>query len=370
MDQVTKLTQALVEIPSVTGNEKAVLDFVAVWLREHEFDEVYGEEKFVYGRVNGAGSQPNRRALILCGHIDTVAPGDESAWTYGPWSAHIDSDRLYGLGSGDMKAGVAIQMISALNYQTERRDFDIWVVAVADEEVSGAGSEAFVRHFVDSTSYDEAYCMIAEPTDEATIEIGHRGNRFVKLLFSGEAAHASQETSFGTSAIAPALRFLDSLAQVRDQLHSHYSDEVMGQPSFTPTRVGHGESFSLNKTTDITTVSVDIRTTPALDRDFEAWIVSLAEVYGFSWEYEAGAVPSALCADDALIFQTAKEAMGVETGSISHGATDQAFFQQAGIQTVVFGPGDFPLAHTCNESVSIKRMEEACRLYARIISRM
>jgi acetylornithine deacetylase/succinyl-diaminopimelate desuccinylase-like protein len=260
--------------------------------------------------------------------------------------------------------------MAAKAYKTTPRDYDVWIAVVADEEVSGAGSDAFTRYFDENTDYKAAYCMIAEPTDQGTIEIGHRGNRFVKLTFRGQAAHASQEASYAASATPTAVAFLTALPAVRKELHKKFAHDLMGEPSFTPTKVGHGEAFSLNKTTDIATVSVDIRTTPALDDAFDAWIKDLAVTYHFEWEYEAGYVPSALCDDDAAILTTALQSMNDAKTAISHGATDQAFFQRYGIQTIVFGPGDFALAHTCDESVSINRIKEVSALYTHILSQV
>lgn len=370
MDQVIDLTKKLIEIPSVSGNETAILKFVEKWLHENKFDYVVRDRLFTAGRIDGAPKGKVKKALILCGHIDTVAPGDKSAWVQAPWTAYTKDNRIFGLGSGDMKAGVAIQMITARQYRQRLKDVDVWVVAVADEEVSGAGSAAFVAYFMEHTDYHDVSCMIAEPTDENTIEVGHRGNRFIKLTFRGDAAHASQEGSYHSSAIPLAVNFLNNLTHIRNDIHSNYIDSAMGKPSLTPTRVGHGESYSINKAADITTISLDVRTTPALDDCFDKWIDSITKQYHCSWEYEAGYVLAALCDANAPILQIAKGCMGIEVNSISHGATDQAFFQGAGINTIVFGPGDFELAHTKNESVSIDRMNHVFDLYMQIISQI
>lgn len=161
MEEVAKLAKELIAIPSVSGDEAEILKFCADWFRGTEFDDVFTDDMFTAGVVRAASGTASR-ALILCGHVDTVAPGDESAWSRNPWQAYVRDGRLYGLGSGDMKMGVALQMIVAKEYINARRDnLDVWCVVVANEEVDGAGSAAFTNFFAQQTNYEEVSCLIA-----------------------------------------------------------------------------------------------------------------------------------------------------------------------------------------------------------------
>lgn len=364
---ITSLTKQLIAIPSVSGDEAAILQFTKHWFEAEKFHEVIAEPLFTAAVVR-ASTQPAKRALILCGHIDTVAAGDESAWNQSPWQPYEDNGRLYGLGASDMKAGVALQMIAAKNYlSSPRDDLDVWCVTVANEEVDGTGSIAFARYFREHADYEDVSGIIAEPTDNR-IEVGHRGNRFVELLFTGETGHASQEIAYEKSALPLVVNFLQQLATIQNDLHTRYSDDLLGQPTFTPTRISPEGLFSANKTSGATHVAVDIRTTPALDDNFEDWINGLAQQYNFSWRYAAQFAPSALCDADAQILHVTKSsAPDYITISVSPGATDQAFFQEIGVQTVVYGPGDFDQAHTIDESVSIERISEVYAAYQRIL---
>ncbi len=364
---IIELTKQLIAIPSVSGDETAILQFTKDWFEREKFHEVITEPLFT-AAVARASTQPARRAVILCGHIDTVAAGDESAWSQSPWQSYEDDGRLYGLGASDMKAGVALQMVTARNYLTSPRDdLDVWCVTVANEEVDGTGSIAFARYFQEHTDYEEVSCIIAEPTDNR-IEVGHRGNRFVELIFTGETGHASQESAYDSSALPLVVNFLQQLTTIQTNLHTSYSDGLLGQPTFTPTRISPEGQFSANKTSRATHLAVDIRTTPALDANFYDWMSELARQHNFSWRYAAQFAPSALCSSDARILHITKaSAPEYMTTSVSPGATDQAFFQEIGVQTVIYGPGDFSQAHTVDESVSIKRIGEVYAAYQRII---
>ncbi|MDO4773952.1 MAG: M20/M25/M40 family metallo-hydrolase [Candidatus Saccharibacteria bacterium] len=368
MTPTISLLQQLIAIPSISGDEAAILQFCQQWLGEHGVSEVITQPQFTAGVVRANSNQPARKALILCGHIDTVAAGDEAAWTDSPWQARIDGGRLYGLGASDMKAGVAAQMTAVATYaQTPRPDLDVWCVQVAHEEVDGAGSAAFVQYFAQQTDYDEISCLIAEPTDMGRIEIGHRGNRFVEFLFHGESGHASQEEHYSTSALPAVVNFLQQLPALREQLHSTYADPVLGQPSFTPTRISPEGAFSNNQTAAASLVAVDIRTTPRLDAVFDDWMGQVATEYGATWRYAADPAPSALCATDAPIVRALQSLTPDAAITVSPAATDQAFFQSRGINTVVFGPGDFDQAHTIDESVSMQATEQAQQIYRNLL---
>lgn len=363
---IIELTEQLIAIPSISGNETEILHFVASWMQSVNFDKVITEKRFTTGLIR-ASKQPAQRALILCGHVDTVSPGDESAWRQSPWQPYVMSGRLYGLGATDMKAGVALQMIATAEYANKRRDdLDVWCVAVASEEVDGAGSADFAKYFSEKTQYEEVSCAIAEPTDNR-IEIGHRGNKFVEFIFERTSSHASQESAYYDSSLPAVVSFLNDLPEIREQLHAAYSHDILGAPSFTPTRVEPAGSYSNNKTAGISSVMVDIRTTPPLDADFEKWVDEIAARYDCTWRHPATPVPSALCDTNAKILKTMQRLLPEAETAVSYGGTDQAFFQAIGADTVIYGPGDFDQAHTVNESVSIARIRQTHGIYQQLI---
>ena len=363
------LTKQLIAIPSVSDNEAEILSFVAKWMDQAGFDRVITKERFTAGLIRGKSkaSQPASKALLLCGHIDTVPAGDESAWQSNPWQPHTKGDRLYGLGASDMKSGVAIQMTAGQAYLTERRDdLDLWCVAVAHEEVDGAGSADFTKYFAQNTSYGQVSCIIAEPTDQR-IELGHRGNRFIELTFERASGHSSQESAYRNSSLPPIVSLLNDLPTIQDKLHHDYHDESLGDPTFTPTRIEPDGTYPGNKTASASHLAVDVRTTPELDQAFDSWLDQLASKYHFSWRYAADPVPSALCDKKASILRAMQHILPEASTAVSYGATDQAFFQAIGAQTVIYGPGDFDQAHAINESVSLARIKDTHRVYRQLI---
>lgn len=358
-----ELTKKLIEIESVSGNEAKILEFLADFLRE-ESAEVWQNEDFVAGlfrvRKNENRLSKSNRAVILTGHIDTVSAGDLRAWQNSPWNAIETDKKIIGLGASDMKGGLAAQFVAGLDFVKKRNfesDFDLWLVAVANEEIDGRGSRNFVKWLNEQEDfeYEEVFGVIAEPTNCENIEIGHRGNRFVRLNFSGESGHASQQGNFRKSALSKASAFLTEINDIFNDWREEFSNEFLGSPSLVPTFLNAGEDKSPNKTAPSAELILDIRTTPELDLNFEKTFNLLAEKYDFSWEYHSEPVPSSLVSKNSKVIESLLKVSGLSEKSImvSPGATDQGEFVNGlkNAQVVVFGPGEWDEAHHQNEFI-------------------
>src|SRR5207302_7465065 len=173
-----RLAQDLIRVPSITGEEGAVQDLVALMLEEaglevDRFDadvsrlkahprfpgmEVERHEAIL---VAGLLGQKGDRSLILNGHVDVVPPGDRQAWHASPWSAHIHAGRLYGRGACDMKAGVAIAIAAAAALKKSGLPLRgrLIIESVVGEEDGGIGSFAMAER-----GYHAEAAYVREPT--------------------------------------------------------------------------------------------------------------------------------------------------------------------------------------------------------------
>ncbi|MDO4902193.1 MAG: M20/M25/M40 family metallo-hydrolase [bacterium] len=357
MENSLDLTKKLIEIPSVSGNEAQILEFLERFLSKNGA-EVKRTADFVAGVFRNEKSKSSKRAVILTGHIDTVASGDLSGWQNSPWQAIETDEKIIGLGASDMKAGIAASFCSDIDFWAgngERADFDLWLVAVSNEEIDGSGSAKFAEWLKKSgRNYEEIYGLISEPTGNQQIEVGHRGNRFVEFNFLGISGHASQQDNFEKSALAKASKFTKNLDNIYQKLQEKYSNQILGAPSIVATSLSAGDSTSPNKTAGEATLICDIRTTPELDADFENFINSLAKEFDFSWKYHSEPAPSCLISSDSKVVKTLTKVanLGDNSAVVSPGATDQAFFVNGlGAEIVVFGPGEFSEAHHQNEFI-------------------
>ncbi len=365
-----ELTKKLIEIESVSGNETEILEFLADFLRGNSA-EVWQNKDFAAGvlriRTNGNEFSKSSRAIILTGHIDTVSAGDLRAWERSPWEATEMNGKIIGLGASDMKGGLAAQFIAGLEFVKENNfesNFDLWLVAVSNEEIDGRGSRNFVKWLNEQKEFDysEFFGVIAEPTNCENIEIGHRGNRFVRLKFKGESGHASQQANFQRSALSKASFFLSRIDDIFKNWQESFSNDFLGSPSLVPTSLKSGEDKSPNKTAPSAELILDIRTTPELDSDFKNTFNSLAEKYDFKWEYHSEPVPSSLVSKKSRVIENILKVskLNEESIMVSPGATDQGEFVNGlkNAQIVVFGPGEWDEAHHQNEFIYIDKLSK------------
>ena len=365
-----ELTKKLIEIESVSGNETEILEFLADFLRENSA-EVWQNKDFAAGvlkiRTNGNELSKSSRAIILTGHVDTVSAGDLRAWEKSPWEATEINGKIIGLGASDMKGGLAAQFIAGLEFAKENNfesNFDLWLVAVSNEEIDGRGSRNFVKWLNEQKEFDysEFFGVIAEPTNCENIEIGHRGNRFVRLKFKGESGHASQQMNFQKSALSKASFFLSQINDIFENWQESFSNDFLGSPSLVPTSLKSGEDKSPNKTAPSAELILDIRTTPELDSDFKNAFNLLAEKYDFKWEYHSEPVPSSLVSKKSRVIENILKVSKLSEKSImvSPGAPDQGEFVNGlkNAQVVVFGPGEWDEAHHQNEFIYIDKLSK------------
>jgi acetylornithine deacetylase/succinyl-diaminopimelate desuccinylase-like protein len=169
-DELIALTQDLVRIPSenpkLTGNddggEAHVQDRVAAALEGAGFaidrwDALPGRPNVVGTRQGTGGG----RSLALNGHIDVVPAGDPAAWTYGPYSATIADNMLWGRGSSDMKGGVAamLHVAAILQRLGIQLQGDLFIESVIDEETGGPGTRSTIER-----GYRPDFAIVTEPT--------------------------------------------------------------------------------------------------------------------------------------------------------------------------------------------------------------
>jgi acetylornithine deacetylase len=189
MSALPELVERLVAIESVNpilvpggAGEAELGRFVAGWLEERgvevQYEEVAPGRPNVTGRVRGSGGG---RSLMLNAHLDTVGLGGPD----GGLSARVKGRRLYGRGSYDMKGSVAAIMSVAAAAAESPFAGDLVVTAVADEEALSIGSE----RIAETVSTDAA--IVAEPTD-LSVAIAHRGFVWLELETRGRAAHGSR----------------------------------------------------------------------------------------------------------------------------------------------------------------------------------
>lgn len=345
-DPTIKLLRDLVAIDSVNpslvlggAGEREIASFVAAEMRSAGMDVEVTE--VAPGRPNVVGVLDSRtpgRSLMFCGHLDTV--GIERMKS--PFDPIERDGRLYGRGSGDMKGGVAamIEAARSLANSGAMKAGRLIVAAVVDEEYASIGAEALVKNW----SADAA--IVTEPTD-LVVSIGHKGFSWVEITTEGRAAHGSRPLE-GRDAILRMGRVLSHLEKLDRRLQSQTQHPILGTPSLHGSLIEGGRELSTYP--DRCVLKMERRTIvgePAevALRETEDILVALAqEDSDFHGSAQLMFSRPAYETPEGHELPSMLESIlkGAGHGATRAGMTywtDAAILGQAGIPSVIFGPG-------------------------------
>ncbi len=225
--EVIDYCKKLIEIPSIFGSEHRISEQIAHDLKHFGLQttsvpiEKCGPS--VVGTCSmGSGTWERRdpSALIFNGHMDTVQVCE--GWTRNPFSGTVEGDRLYGLGSVDMKGGLAAMIMAAKALVSLRpslkRDFAIH--AVSDEEAWGRGTATLIEQGF----YEGAECcLVGEPSNLNRLRNARRGTCLVDVIVTGKSTHGAQP-EHGINAIVEAAKAIGVLAKLPDKTHPRIVD--------------------------------------------------------------------------------------------------------------------------------------------------
>jgi succinyl-diaminopimelate desuccinylase len=333
MDAVS-LTAALVDVPSVSGDEALLADAVESALRPYSHLEVERYGNVVVARTDLG--RPNR--VALAGHLDTVPIADNLP-------SRLDGDFLYGCGTSDMKSGVAVMLRLAASVPRPAHDLTFVFYDCEEIEATRNGLGRLARERPDVLQAGLA--VVLEPSDGG-VEAGCQGTLRVDISVPGVRAHSARSW-LGVNAIhraGEALRRLEAY-----QPRSVDIDGCVYREGLNAVRISGGVAG--NVLPDSCVVTVNFRFAP--DRSVDGAFEHVRSVFdGYSVELvdaAAGALPG-LQNPLAAQFVAATGATAVA----KYGWTDVARFAELGIPAVNFGPGDPNLAHKRDENVDVRKI--------------
>jgi acetylornithine deacetylase/succinyl-diaminopimelate desuccinylase family protein len=303
--------------------------------------------------------------VLFEAHQDTV-PVD--AMTIDPFGAIIEGGRLYGRGSCDVKAGVAV-MLSALRRLVREKPAGSTKVTVAftvDEENGGLGIQELMK------SGARADCaIIAEPT-LLNIVNAHKGVARWALETTGTACHSSRP-ELGVNAVYRMAKLLRGIEEYAEKLRSLRAHAELGPRTLSVGRINGG--VSPNTVPDRCIANLDRRLIPgetyeSATADLNSFLRSLPEVdFPFSLTSSSpGCLPLSpeLSVDLVQRFgSTIDSVVGThKVHSVPFG-TDASTVAAVGIPALVFGPGDIAQAHTKDEWIDLAQLEPAAEILFR-----
>ncbi len=336
-------TLALCQIPSVIGDEQAIADHVETWARGH-FPPAQ-LTRVSHSLLLGTLDDP-RPTVALVGHLDTVPKHPQD----GPM--RIEGDRLYGLGSSDMKGGLAVMMELVERLPRAELPFNLLLMLYEREE--GPYLESGLGPLLEKIDPAKLRFGIAlEPTDNV-VQVGCVGTLHATLRFQGKSAHSARPWQ-GENAIhkaGPLLTELLSRQPIEVAFGGFRFQEVM---SITKASGGRArnvipESLELN----LNSRFAPGKSVAQAQEELRAFVAGRAEI-----EF-TDLAPSGRVCDANPLFQRLLATTGADAAS-KQAWTDVARFSEAGIDAVNFGPGETGQAHQVNESVSLSALGLAYR---------
>ena len=395
-DEIIGFLQQLIRIPSVTGEEGKIQEFIAVQLRdmglktdvwEPDWAALKGHPAYVEvssgykGRPNVVGTLRGKgggKSLLFNGHVDVIPAGAPESWKHAPWSGDAAEGRIYGRGASDMKAGLAAMTmaVKAILQSGIRLKGDVTLEYTVDEELSGNGTLACVMK---GYKADAGICC---ETSSMRVQPGSIGRIWFEIKVKGKAAGIQRRWE-GVNAIEKGYRVTQAVSdfeglRIQKVRHPLYP-EIRGA---IPCMVGVFESGSYPSAfPDTCLLKGSMATVPgedskAVKAEFVRFIA--ARVADDPWLKEHPpevafvgyfAEPSEIPTDSPIVqllcqkFREAKGQAPVISGR--EGAADIRFLNRYGeTPTVIFGPGMTEQMHANNEWASVEDLIQATKILA------
>ena len=340
MSNLLQQTLELVQIPSQTGFEEAICNYLEQWCK----NELPGVP-FVRQRNSLMVYPPQiegRLTIGLIGHIDTV-PSDPNQ------PLEIQKNRLYGCGSSDMKGGIALMMEATKEWEK----LPCNLVGVFYDREEGPDQDNGMRSLIDKLPPMD-FALVLEPTNNC-IEAGCMGGVHATVTFEGKRAHSAHPWQ-GQNAI---YRALPVLAKLRDRPRQEVTVDGLTFYEVITATMAHTENAA-NVVPDKFIVNVNMRFAPG-HTDITA-VNELTNIVGDLASIEIRDVCEAgkVCISNPLIQKWIdKCGLSVEP---KQAWTDLARLTAKGIDAVNFGPGDPSRAHQAVEWIEEEALEKGREL--------
>lgn len=385
-ESLDRLFDSLLEIPSVNppGEEPLVADFLQRLFAEpgrrcgHDKGPELRLQHVKGGRSNliatwtwgpGPGAGP---VLLFNTHMDVNNPHGQT-WLTDPFKPVRSGGRVYARGAADAKGSLAAMLWAIASCEREPGGLQgsLVLTAVMGEESGGEGTLALME----SGGIRADGAVVGEPT-ELRVLAANKGTFMRRLTFHGRAAHSGQ-SHLGDNAVTKAARFVMAASEVDKRLKQR-PHPLVGTASMTVTLINGGTVQ--NTVPDKCTVTLDRRLVPGETHD--AARAELAEILKSHPDFadvdveetvasfpcesplDSKIVRAASAAVESVLGHGAPEA---QPGGFPAGCDMSKLVLLGGIPSVILGPGSLREAHSPNEWVEMKQVEQAARIYEAVI---
>jgi acetylornithine deacetylase len=394
--EIVSFLQGLISIPSVTGNEREIQEFIIrklekmgllldIWepdingLKQHPgYVPVTGDYQ---NRPNVVGIRKGRgdgKSLLLNGHVDVIPPGPLDAWSHNPWGGEIEEGMIYGRGASDMKSGLAAMTMAleAIVKSGVELAGDVILEYTVDEELSGNGTLACILR-----GY-RADAGISCETSGLNVQPASIGRIWFEIFVRGKST-GIQRSWEGVNAIAKGYKIVEAVSdlehkRIAELSHHLYPDTREALPcmvcvfqsgsypsAFPDTCLLKGSLATLPGEVSEEVKQSFINHIQKVAQNDE-WLRKHPPKIKFTGYF---AEPSEISVDHPIVktissnFLKTTSRFPIISGRL--GAADTRFLNMYGeTPTVIFGPGSTEQMHAIDEWVSINDLITATKVLA------
>ncbi|QNH77046.1 acetylornithine deacetylase [Pseudomonas protegens] len=343
-----------------------LIGFIRDYLARHGVDSelIYNPQRTKANLFASIGPS-DRGGVVLSGHTDVV-PVDGQAWSVEPFVLSERQGRLYGRGTADMKGFIAAVLAAVPGLTRRRLRLPVHLAFSYDEEVGCLGVRPMLER-LQQRSHKPLLCLIGEPTELRPV-LGHKGKLAMRCQVRGAACHSAY-APYGVNAIKYAARLIGKLGEIGSRLAQPEHHDPRFDPPFSTVQTGTIQGGrALNIVPAECQFDFEVRTLPGDDAQ-----AVVEQLQGYA---EAELLPQmqAVQADTGITLQPLSAYPGLATAADSQAAellallsgsrefttvafgTEGGLFHEAGIPTVVCGPGSMDQGHKPDEFISLEQL--------------
>ncbi|RZF88028.1 acetylornithine deacetylase [Pseudoalteromonas sp. CO325X] len=353
--------------PKLSQSNRAVIEHLASWCEELGFaceikplSSDANKFNLIAKRGHGSGG------LMLAGHTDTV-PFDQGRWSMDPFTLSERDNKLFGLGSIDMKGFFAFVLNAIAELDASKQQQPLLILATADEETTMAGAQEVAKY----PDLKPARCVIGEPTDMTPV-FTHKGHMTSAVRIIGKSGHSS-DPERGINAIEVMHLVIQKLLVLKEDLKNKYSIEHFAIP-YPTLNLGHIHGGdNANRICGCCELQLDMRPLPGLSI-VELQAMLLAATQDITARYPGcvevidmhDPIPAFAGTTDSALVQLAQKISQQPAIAVNY-CTEAPFIQQLGCETIVMGPGSINQAHQPDEFLAMDRIDPSQRIIKELI---
>ncbi|KEY57197.1 acetylornithine deacetylase [Serratia sp. DD3] len=368
-----ELYRALISTESISATDadldqsnETLINLLASWFSDLGFRvdvQPVPDTRNKFNLLASMGEGPG--GLLLAGHTDTV-PYDQGRWTRDPFTLTEHDNKLYGLGTADMKGFFAFVLDTVRDIDPGKLTKPLYILATADEETTMAGA----RYFAASSKIRPDFAIIGEPTSLQPVR-AHKGHISNAIRIVGQSGHSS-DPARGVNAIDLMHESIGHLMTLRKTLQERYHNPAFAVP-YPTMNFGHiNGGDAANRICACCELHMDIRPLPGmtLDNINELLHQALAPVIQrwpgrLTIDELHPPIPGYECPTDHHMVAVIEKLLGSRTEVVNY-CTEAPFIQNV-CPTLVLGPGSINQAHQPDEYLDMAFIEPTRRLLAELV---